>query len=159
MPEPKELLSRMEDYLNFLAGLRPLPWEVLLSPMAKGKWSIREVVAHITAWDLNFLETAVRAIEGGGRPVLTEEVDYQAFNERAAAIGRTQTKEQLLSEAAGAREKLLDHLRRLPAEAFQVRGSGEAGTDLAEFLERNFVSHDRHHMEQVRRYLAERPSA
>ena len=153
MPEPQELFARMDDYVSFLADLGDVAAEVLSAAMAEGKWSVLETVAHITAWDVSFLGTAVRVFEEGGRPALADDVDYQAFNERAAAVGRTQRKEQLLSEAVQARVQLLDHLRRLPAEAFLVTHQGETTTDLVEFLERNFVSHDRHHVERIRTYL------
>jgi hypothetical protein len=106
------------------------------------------------AWDANFLETVVLVLAAGKQPLLADEVDFQAFNERAPALGRQLTKEQLLAQATAARVQLVEHLQRLRPEAFQTKRQGRVDGDLAEFLERNFVSHDKHHIDQVREYLA-----
>ena len=156
MPDPEELFARMGDYNAFLADLGTVPAEVTSAPMTQGKWSIQETVSHITAWDAHFLETAVRSIEVGEPPNLADTVDYQVFNERAAVAGRLLPKHEVLSQAAQTRTRLLVHLRRLPAEWF--RHQGQPGGELMEFLERNFVSHDRHHVAQMKDYLAKHPS-
>ncbi len=155
MVDPEDLISHLKGYTGFLAELGRVPEEVLLSPMAVGKWSAQEAVAHIMAWDANLLQTAIVPLEAGKNPYVADEADFQAFNERAATLGRQLSKHQLLDRAAHARRQLLEHLKRLPSEAFQTRQQGgRIDSDLAEFLERNFVSHDKHHIEQIRAYLA-----
>jgi hypothetical protein len=54
------------------------------------------------------------------------------------------------------RDPLVDHLQRLPAEALRTKQEGRAGGDLAESLDRDFVSHHRNHIEQMQRYLKSR---
>ena len=154
MLDPQELISHLGDYCAFLGELGHVPAEALSAPMGAGKWSAQEAIAHIMAWDANFLRTVVLPLEAGDRPSIAEEVDYQAFNERAAASGRQLTKEALLAEATHARTQLVEALRRMPAEAFRTEPQERKGTALAEFLERSFVSHDRHHIGQVRAFLA-----
>ncbi len=141
----------MQDFCGFLAGLGDVQAEVLLAPMAEGKWSVQEAIAHIMVYDESFLQSAVLPIEAGRQPHIADEADNQSFNERAAALGRILTKAQVLERATHARRQLVDHLRRLPAEAFQTKPAGRA--DLAELLDRDFVSHDRDHIEQMQRYL------
>jgi hypothetical protein len=155
MLDPQDLISHMKEYTSFLADLSHVRAEVLLSPMAVNKWSAQEAIAHIMAWDANFLRTAVLPIEAGKHPHVADEADFQAFNEWAAALGRRLTKKQLLDKATHTRMQLVEHLNRLPSEAFQIKQQGgRIDSDLAEFLERNFVSHDKHHIEQIRAYLA-----
>jgi hypothetical protein len=154
MLDPQDLISRMKEYTRFLTDLGGVTAEVLQAPMAADKWSAQEAVAHIMSWDANFLETVVLALEAGKQLLLADEVDFQAFNERAAALGRQLTKQQLLAKATAARVQLVEHLQRLRPEAFQTKRQGRGDGDLVEFLERNFVSHDRHHIDQVREYLA-----
>jgi hypothetical protein len=154
MLDAQDLISRLKEYTRFLTDLEEVTAEVLQAPMATDKWSAQEAVAHIMAWDANFLRTVVLALEAGEQPVMADEVDFQAFNDRAAAIGRQLTKEHLLAEATAARVQLVEHLQRLSPEAFQTKRQGRVDGDLAEFLERNFVSHDKHHIDQVREYLA-----
>jgi hypothetical protein len=156
MRDPQGLMSHMRDYTNFLSEIGQIPAEVLSAPMAVGKWSVQEMVAHIMAWDMNFLQTAVLPLEAGEKPRIADEEDFQAFNERAAAVGRQMPKDQLLGKAVDARIQLIEHLGKLSAETFQTKQQGRIDTDLAEFLERNFVSHDKSHLSQMRAYLASR---
>ncbi len=155
MVDPEDLISRLKEYTRFLAELGEVREEVLLSPMAVGKWSAQEAIAHIMAWDANLLETAIAPLEAGKNPYVADEADFQAFNERAATLGRQLSRDQLLDRAAQARRQLVEHLKRLPSEAFQTKQQGgRIDSDLAEFLERNFVSHDKHHTQQIGAYLA-----
>ena len=153
---PQELVSRMQDFCTFLAGLGGVQAEVLLTPMAKDKWSVQETIAHIMAYDESFLQSAVLPIEDGRQPHIPDEADNQSFNERAAALGRKLTKAELLERATQARRQLVDHLRRLPAEAFRTKPGGRADADMAELLYRDFVSHDRSHVERMQRYIERR---
>jgi hypothetical protein len=154
MLDAEDLISRMKGYTRFLSDLGGVSAQILKAPMAANRWSAQEAVAHIMAWDANFLKTVVLALEAGKQPLMADEVDFQAFNERAAALGQKSTKEQLLADATDARKQLVEHLQRLSPEAFQTKRQGRVDGDLAEFLERNFVSHDKHHIDQVREYLA-----
>ena len=156
MRNPQELVLRMQDFCGFIAGLADVPAEVLLAPMAEGKWSVQEAIAHILAYDESFLESVVIPIENGMLPHFADEADNQSFNERAASLGRKLTKAQLLERATHARRKLLDSLQRLPAEAFRMKPQARADDDLTELLDKDFVSHDRSHMEQMRGYLKSR---
>ncbi len=156
MRNPQDLVSRMQEFCGFLAGLADVRAEVLLAPMAEGKWSMQEAIAHIMAYDESFLQSVVLPIEDGRQPRIADQPDNQSFNDRAAALGRKLTKAQLLERAADARRQLVDHLQRLPAGAFRTKQEGRADADLTEFLDRNFVSHDGTHIEQMLRYLKSR---
>ena len=154
MTGPEELISQMMEYIAFLVQLDSVSQDALLSPMAAGKWSAQESIAHIMAWDANFLQTTILPLEAGKDPYIADEEDYQAFNDRAAALGRQLIKQQLIDRATQARMQLVEHLKRLPAEAFRAKQrGGRIDSDLTEFLERNFVSHDRSHMKQIRDHL------
>ena len=71
----QDIVSRMEEFCGLLAALEETPPEVLLSPMAEGKWSVQEVVAHIMAYDEAFLESVVLAIEDGRQPLVPDPAD------------------------------------------------------------------------------------
>ena len=76
-----DLVSRMQDFCGFFAGLGEIPPQILVAPMAEGKWSVHEVVAHIMAYDEAFLQSAVLAIEDGRQPVVPDPADNQSFND------------------------------------------------------------------------------
>ena len=153
MSNPEDLLVRMQDLCGFMARLSGTPAELLQVPMAKGKWSIQEVVAHIMVYDETFLHSVVLALTEGKEPRAPDPADNQSFNESAAAVGRNMTKEQLIARAIRARRELVDHLRRLPAQAFDAKLEGSGAGDLAELLNDDFVSHDRIHVKQMEEYL------
>jgi hypothetical protein len=156
MRNPQELVSCMQNFIGFVTGLGDVQARVLLAPMADGKWSVQEVIAHILAYDETFLQSVVLPIENGNQPHIPDEADNQSFNERAAALGRNLTKAQLLERAINARRQLVDHLKRLPSAAFSVKHQRQTENNLAELLDKDFVSHDRIHIEQVQRYLKSR---
>ncbi len=149
----EDLLACMQDFCGFLAGLTDLPSELLQAPMAKGKWSIQEVVAHIMVYDETFLQTVVLALADRRKPLFPDPADNQSFNDSAAAVGRKLTKERLIERAILARTELVDHLRRLPSEVLQTKLEGSAVADLAELLMDDFVYHDRIHIKQMKEYL------
>ncbi len=154
MTSPESLISQMSELTHFLAQLSGVSQDALLSPMGNGKWSAQESIAHLMAWDSNFLQTVVLPLEAGQHPYIADEEDYQAFNDRAAALGRQLTKTQLIERATQARMDLIEHLKRLAPEAFREKQQGgRIDSDLMESLERNFVSHDRSHMKQIRDHL------
>ena len=156
MSNPEDLLVRLLELCGFLARLADLPAELLQAPMAKGKWSIQEVVAHIMVYDEAFLRSVVLALADGEKPLLPDPADNQSFNESAAAVGRKLTKERLIGRAIRARTELIDHLRRLPSKAFQTMLEGPAPGDLARLLTEDFISHDAVHVGQMQAYLKSR---
>ena len=149
----RDLLDRMQDFCTFLAKLADLSAKLMLSPMAEGKWSMQEVIAHIMVYDEIFLQSVVLALEDGRLPVVPDPADNQTLNDKAAALGRKLTKGRLLSRATLARTQLVDHLRRLPAERFLTRQEGLPDGDLGMLLQEDCVDHDRLHVEQMREYL------
>jgi hypothetical protein len=156
MSNPKGLISHMQDFCSFLARPGDVQPEVLLSSMAEGKWSMQEAIAHIMTYNESFLQSVVLPIEDGRQPHVADEEDNRSFNNRAAALGRKLTKSQLLEWATRAHRQLVDHLKRLPPDAFITKQEGLPDGDLAGLLDRDFVSQDRGHIEQMQRYLQSR---
>jgi hypothetical protein len=156
MRKPKDLISRMQDFCGFLTGLGDVQAEVMLSPMEVGKWSVQEVIAHIMAYDESFLQSVVLQIENGRQPHFADEAENQSFNNWAAAMGRKLTKTQILDRATQARQQLVDHLQRLPIEAFRTKPDGRIDQDLTGLLDTDFVSHDKVHIRQMQKYLKSR---
>jgi len=154
--DANHIVRDMQNLCGFLERLGEIPPQVLLAPMAEGKWSVQEVVAHIMVYDEGFLQTVVLALEEERQVSVSDPADNQSFNERAAALGRKLTKGQLLERATLARRQLVEHLRRLPADAFGAKQEGLPENDLAGVLEKDFVSHDRMHIEQMQEYLKSR---
>jgi hypothetical protein len=65
---PQDLILRMQDFCGFLARLDHVPAEAPQCPMADGKWSVQEVIAHIMVCDEVCFQDAAIPIENGRRP-------------------------------------------------------------------------------------------
>jgi hypothetical protein len=152
----RKLIVELETYIAFLESQRQTDPEVWFTPLAPGKWSIHDIVAHIMMWDRHFLSERMRGIEAGHMVLLQEQDDYQTFNDRAVAVGRRMSKEQLIDEATRSRSELVNHVRRLDRSAFGQGAASGNGMSLIAFLQQMFVDHDKHHMEQIEGFLADR---
>ena len=151
----KKLIADLGTYIEFLDNHRRTDTEVWFSPITPGKWSIHDIIAHIMMWDRHFLSETMRGIEAGQMLPIEEEDDYQAFNDRAVAVGHKMSKDQLIDEAIHVRTELVARLGRLERGAFSAAPVSGKGMTLGSFLQQMFVDHDRHHVEQITKYLSQ----
>ena len=147
------IVAELRKYSQFLLELRDVDPELLATEMAPGKWSIHDLISHIMMWDRNFVEKTGPGLLAGAPVSLEEDVDPQAFNDRAATYGRTLDHHRLLDEALHYRSDLLSQLSQLPIEAFDKPSQAHDQMSLATFLQQMFTSHDDHHMTQAESYL------
>jgi hypothetical protein len=146
-----EVSANLGKWSAFVSGLLSCNEDVLCEPIA-GKWSIRDIVSHIMGWDQNFLNTLEQIINNED-VLLEEHHDVQAFNEASVAFGRKMNPHDLLREAISRREQLICKLNRISEAAF-TRQFPNSPYTLESFLQTMFVDHDRHHEEQIRKFLS-----
>src|SRR2546425_3730280 len=97
-----------------LALVSRLPEEDVLRPRTFDRWSIKDVLAHVVAWE----EETVRRLHLIARGRLDrvhwfhELVGADRFNARAATAGRRQSLAALLRRMARVRRQLVTALRR-----------------------------------------------
>ena len=154
MEDSAELIAQLKGYIRFLEELRETDSDVWSAPIGEGKWSIHDIVSHIMMWDKNFLEKNLSRMEAGESVPLKEDSDFQTFNDRAIVLGRKLNKIQLIDKAVRLRTELTTHLSRLPSEAFSTNFQSGNNMTLATFLYQMFVSHDKHHTDQIIGYLS-----
>ncbi len=147
-------IALLGEYSNFLLGLRKLDEKVFIEPIAEGKWSVRDMVAHIMMWDKNCVEKTLKSLNKGQQAELKEDVDPQSFNERSVAYGRTLTQREVLDQSLYYRSELIFQLTQLPAETFEADNQAINSMTLSEFIDRLFISHDQHHMKQIEAFLS-----
>jgi hypothetical protein len=150
----RKLIVELETFVSFLQSHRATDPELWFRPLSPGKWSPHDIVAHIMMWDKHFLSESIRGIEAGQMVPLQEQPDYQEHNDRAVAVGHKMSKDQLLNEAVRARLELVNRLTKLERNAFIQPSASGNGMTLEEFLQRAFVEHDKHHVEQVAAFMS-----
>jgi hypothetical protein len=165
MPRPQDWKTIQDRYVEALGGADPLesqskaPARVrrlvrglserqLARRPAPGKWSIKEVVAHLADGEIVF-GARVRMIAAHDRPPIPA-YDQDLFVERLG-IDRTSTSE-LLEHFAMARAVNVALLRRLPPGAFDRAGlHAERGEESIARMVEVYAGHDRIHERQIER--------
>ena len=99
--------------LTFLAQL---PESEILRPRTQGQWSVKDVLAHIVAWEEEGVHRlALIARRQGHRIHFYDDMrEVNRFNTRAVAAARSMRLSALLNRAARVRRRLIEALRRLP---------------------------------------------
>ncbi len=111
-----------------------------------GKWSIKEIVAHLADGEI-VLGSRYRFAAAHDRPPLPG-YDQDAF---AAKLGPLNARlADLLDAFEGARKANLLLLKRLPGEAWDRVGlHAERGEESVRTMVHMYAGHDRHHMAQI----------
>jgi hypothetical protein len=152
----REAIRRMERSRRAtLSFLSRLPEPEISRPRTQGVWSVKDVLAHIAAWE----EEGTRRLEliarGRGHRVRFYD-DMRAvdrFNARAVTRARTITLARLLRRLARARGRLIDALHGLPPQALRDPSHEvPVGGWLPEFA----WTHERSHLREIRAWWRRR---
>ncbi|WP_054789129.1 MULTISPECIES: hypothetical protein [unclassified Gracilibacillus] len=60
MQKREQLMKEFSELIQFVESLRELDQLTWITPLAEGKWTLRDVVAHIMLWDKYFLEEGIQ---------------------------------------------------------------------------------------------------
>lgn len=141
------ILQHHQKYINWLKDLKRLSDDQWRTPIASGKWSPSEIIAHLILWDRYVFEERLPSMLEGGE--LPKGVDVESINGRATEFAKTHSKEPLIEELARERKKLIELMLRDDGEAltrtFSIRGNQ---LTLRDYLE-GLAEHDLHHQKQI----------
>ncbi len=141
-----------------LALIRRLPTEEILRPRTQGDWSIKDVLAHIAAWEEEGTERLKLIARGQAHRMVFYETmaDADQFNARAVTAARAASLASVLRRLARARQRLVTALRRLPPRSLNDPSHElPAVTWLREFA----WTHERAHRREIRESWARRRAA
>jgi uncharacterized damage-inducible protein DinB len=116
-----ELIERFrQDVKRLLAAVDQLPPTLKKAPIL-GEWTLKDVLAHVAAWDRELL-SAVDQLLAGKRPGL---IGYREsdFNAGVIAATRSASLTDILREARAANRALLRRLRQLPSRRWRALSS------------------------------------
>ena len=143
-----ELLERQLE--DTLALLRAVPEERADARYAPGKWSIKEVVGHLSDTERVFAYRALRIARNDPTPLpgfdQDEYVRHGGFDARTLA--------DLAAEFSAVRRATMDVFRYLDRDALSRRGVANGAEVSVRALAYIIAGHERHHGEVLRtRYL------
>jgi uncharacterized protein (TIGR03083 family) len=120
-------------------------------------WSVRDILAHLSAWDRETTRT-YRAMLEGEHPHFLEfsDEEIQAFNEKNHEAMKGMSLEQVLAELDASREEMLDLLREVDNIKLFAPAPGDEHADLsiAACLQVS-ISHDEEHAEMIENWRDE----
>lgn len=152
-----ELEDGRERLVNSYAGLTD---EELMEPGVAGDWSVRDVLAHVAAWDRAQTE-AYRMMLRGERPPLLDmdEDENEAFNHEHHARMQPMSLQEVITELFAAREEMLEVLREVDNMALFAPAPGDEHAELsiAACISVS-ANHDEEHAEMIENWRDERAS-
>lgn len=149
----EQYIQEFAVFIPFVKSLRELEVSKWNSPIAEGKWSVRDIVSHIMLSDKYFLEHCFEKIESGA-PLTHENTNYDEFNQQAIMYAQGVSQDKLINEAIHFRNLILEHLEHIPeAEYNHVYTSGAYPFTVYEYVAEWFIPHDKHHLKQIQTYL------
>lgn len=153
MEEKGQLLQQFHNWVNLVHILEDQEAALWNTPIAEGKWTVRDVVSHIMHWDMYFLNEAIVKIVQN-QPVSSKHLDYDEFNEQAREIGRKISLARLAEQSIELREQIMHHITSMTEEQYDGIYMDEDGNNfgVAAYLQ-DFIEHDQHHMRQIMNLL------
>ncbi|CQR54551.1 DinB family protein [Paenibacillus riograndensis] len=137
-------------YIQSLATLEDADWE---TPVAAGKWTLKEMLCHITQWDKYFYEEAFAKIQNG-QPLTSRHQNFDEFNARAIEYAKSLTTQAAIGQFVLYRTKILESTAGLSDEEFtKIYLDGDGKKFSIRGYLRDFIPHDKHHKRQMEQYL------
>ena len=139
--------------MTFLQTLQNLPAVNWQTPNVCGVWSVKDIIAHLTSFELA-LADVVRVARGEPVAGLLAELlaDGQAFNDTQVPARAALSVEETLAEFGAANKEAMRLAEALPPAAFTKTGFlPEYGMayDLQDFLIYTYYGHKREHSAQI----------
>jgi uncharacterized damage-inducible protein DinB len=144
MNNRSDLLNQFKEWNGFVLEIIDLDWK---TPIAEGKWTIHDVVSHILLWDKYFYESTIEPI-AYDKAITLQLIDFDQFNNDAVTYGKTKTKDELIELTVKYRNLILDCISSL--EEGKYSGKYVDGRFSFESYLKDFISHDLHHMMQIK---------
>jgi hypothetical protein len=142
-------------HLTLLQALDSLPEAEWETPDVCGIWSVKEIMAHLSSYELALVEILTALGHGQTEPPLLAAamiMDPQAFNDEQVTQRQDQSPGAVLAEYNEAYGQVMALAARLPAATFSQNGLLPwygADYDLDDFLTYTYYGHKREHSAQI----------
>lgn len=147
----EEILIHFEYSIDFVKRLLEVSEENWRTPISKGKWTVAEIVGHLTPWDEFLLNDRLPYLFDG--TPLPKGPDEGELNRKAAEISRNYSKEETISNFINVRRSLIITINNLDDELWDRELKiGDTTLKLKEYLN-GFKDHDLHHFEQINKVV------
>ncbi len=148
----ENLLIHFENSIDWVKKLKELTENQWRTPIAEGKWTIAEVIGHLTPWDQFLIEQRLPFLLQD--KALPKSPDENEINQQAATLSQMKTKDEIIEEFILNRRKLIIAVNNIPVEMWEKEFNiGTSSLTLYTYL-LGFKEHDEHHFEQIEKVLS-----
>ncbi len=154
-----KLLNEMRDgYTSFENLLAPLSEAQMTISGVNGEWSIKDILAHLAAWQkrtLNRLEAAVRN-EEPSIPGLTSDEEVDRLNDQFYQENKARPLTDVLTDFRTTYSQILDVVQAAPEEVLldPQRIAWLDGNALWEVVAGDTYEHYQEHTESIQQWLS-----
>lgn len=141
-----------------LRTLEDFPREEFGTPGAVGYWSAKDVMAHLSSYELALVEVLTNILDPSCPTPLVDEMkrDGQAFNDHQVDVLRNEMPIiEVLDEYEAAFNRVMALARQVPAGAWRQNGILPwygAEYDLEDFIVYSYYGHKREHCGQIQTF-------
>ena len=143
----EELLFHFENSIDFVKNLVKVSEELWRTPIATGKWTVAEVIGHITPWDEFLLKERLPYLFKNTQ--MSQGPNVEELNHESALASRNRSKDETISKFINLRRYLVVAINNMDDELWEkeLKFGGKA-LSLYDYL-KSFMEHDLHHFEQI----------
>jgi len=145
----KDIAALIDEIGSIRSEMENVVKKVDASKVIYPGWAIKEMIGHITAWEI-VIDKALIAYKKGDPPYFLHEQDFDIFNDEAVDYRADWSLEEVLKEWKDVREKLIKTIKKLKEEDLDVEmvlpwGSERTVAELIEIA----GEHEAEHMEDI----------
>jgi len=143
-----EIIKHYETFNQWLVDLKKLKDEDWYRPIAKGKWSVGAIIAHLLLWDEYSLRERFPFMTEGNK--LEPFPNFQIINDQADDYAKKHSKDELIDQLVALRKKhFIEKLKLVDDTYLQISFSiGDHKLKILDYLN-DFIYHDLHHKKQI----------
>jgi hypothetical protein len=150
-----ELIARLnQDQQALMEAISELPEEAMLEPGVNGEWSVKDIVAHICAWEAELVKLLWQARQGK-RPTtihFSEDRDIDQTNLNWYQERKDRPLERVLEDAQAVRKQTLRRVAEFTDEELNDPQAFKwsRGYPLWEWIANDSFGHGPEHIAQIR---------
>lgn len=151
MPKTELLQKIRGARTELLAALDGLPADALLRPFAVGTWSVKDTLAHLTAWQSELI-TALATLHPSRAPHLIDIEDMDEWNDEQYRASVRRPVESVVEDFHGVHKQLLKVIENLDERTLDDgrRFQWMEGEPLSYLIADNSALHEQEHAADIR---------
>ncbi|WP_284139589.1 DinB family protein [Virgibacillus sp. LDC-1] len=149
--QKKQIIEHYKQTMMWVRGLESLTEKEWRTQTSRGKWTIAEVIGHLTPWDEFIITKRIPYLFK--TEMLPAGPNVEIMNQAAAKASRESRKEETIQTFLHVRERLLEEIMNLSNDQWkQTIRIGKNELTLFEYFN-GLTEHDNHHFNQIKSAL------